>query len=388
PDAGSDGSSGSGGAGGTGGSPADGGGAGGSAGSAGADGGGGTTQQPFSCPGWTRDTTFPPGMDLTGDIWASSASDVYVATGTYATGEIAHYDGSNWSLMTLPVVSGTWANMNAMWGSSANDVWAGGGYLPTMGSGRSRLLHRVNQGAWIIDPNFPWSSGEGTVRSIWGADSSDIFVMVDYYISSKRDVKIYRKSGSSWTSMTLPSHSPPAHMRQIWGKNASDVYAVGTQLDAGSNPVKGLLWHYDGNGSWKDVTTLPADVLTLGGVHGAGNVQVVGSYWDGSNYHGVRLASTDLTSWSRYNSAMTAYDSAVWSPGQGACLAGGAIPVPPINGAARLGTMSLGSWSPESQLDGTAAYVTGIAPVTASSQVWLATYGETGFAGAYKGSCQ
>ncbi|OGL74116.1 hypothetical protein A3D73_00325 [Candidatus Uhrbacteria bacterium RIFCSPHIGHO2_02_FULL_60_44] len=377
PDAG-DGSAGSSGTGGSAGSDA---------GIGGSGGTGGTPPQPFSCSGWTRDTTFPAGMDLTGDIWASSASDVYVATGTYATGEIAHYDGVNWSPMTLPTMTDPWFAMYSVWGSSANDVWAGGNTKPSAGAARGKLLHRVNGGAWTVDSNLVTVFGDTGVRSIWGTDASNVFVMVDVYFGSTLwDTKIFQKNGSAWIQMTLPAHSAPTKMNAFWGKSATEVYAVGSRLDSGKNPIEGILWKFNGS-TWSKITTIPSDVVYLSDVHGATDLYVVGYSGTPGNYRGVRLGSTDLVSWDRNNSSVTDSEHSVWVPRDGACLSGGSA-FPNGAGTARLSELSLGSWSAEAPLDSIAEFVTGIMPMPVN-QVWLATYGNSGAdAAVYHGTCQ
>ncbi|RIL00344.1 hypothetical protein DCC77_02125 [Candidatus Uhrbacteria bacterium] len=294
--------------------------------------------------------------------------------------------------MTLPAVSGeSWSAMHAVWGPSANDVWAGGGTKGQFTNPKARLLRRQNKGAWVVDSSLPTAAGDAYVLSIWGEDANNVFVLVRSSTTLPpllSYAKIFRKNGGSWAQMTVPAYPSSILMRHIWGKSSSDVYAVGTQLDSGSNPVKALLWHYDGNGSWKDITTLPGDAVQLGAVHGAGNeIIAVGSYWDGSKYRGMRLTSTDLSNWTRFNSTVTEADSAVWSPWQGAALAGGSAS-PQQAGSARLITYSLGSWA-EQTVDGIAMGTSGLASLPGSNQVAAATYSNiTGMAGVYIGTCQ
>ncbi|MBE7481607.1 MAG: hypothetical protein HS104_16705 [Polyangiaceae bacterium] len=332
---------------------------------------------------------------MTGDIWASSANDMYVVGYDYATspsqGRIVHFNGSSWSFMTLPATSGTWSNFQAVYGTSVNDVWFGGSWAPTIGAARAKLLHRVNQGALVEDTTFPWAVGDGLVRSIWAADGQNVFVSVDHYISSKQDVKILRLSGSTWKETTLPTHSPPTVVYRLWGRNASDVYAAGgTQACVGSvcDWNGALLWHWNGS-SWTDVSAnIPFDVKVFGAVSGTNSqVMVVGAYGNQPNLKGVRLSTSDLQNWSRYNSSVTEIESAAWMPHDGACLVGGTVK-PQQAGSARLSELSLGSWT-EKSVDSIAMAVTSVFPVPGTNSVIVASYGENPDQGMVStGTCQ
>jgi len=370
----------------------------GTSGSSGTGGTGGNPPEPFSCAGaWNRlelpTVPLPDGgtapIDFTGDIWGTSSSDIYVATTTISVdpdrGDIVHYDGSDWSLSTLPA---EYISMGSIWGSSKNDVWAGGTKFENFFY-KGALLHRVNQGAWTEYKLFGVT--EPGITSIWGSDADNVFALVGYTPNaSTRDARIYRVIGGTWTQMTLPSHPASIQMNRIWGKSSTEVYAVGTVLDTfpSTEPIEGLLWKYNGT-SWSKITTIPSDVVSLLDVHGTTDVEVVGFYGVGLpiEYHGVRLAAMDLSTWNRYNSTVTEADSRIWSPSLGASLVGGSAPTPPIDGSARLSTLSLGSWS-EANVDSIAGPINGILPVPGSSTVMLSTHSVTGAAAVYSGTCQ
>lgn len=346
----------------------------------GGTGGTGGSPQAFSCSSFTRDTSFPSGLDVTGDAWASSASDMYVVGYDYATspsqGRIVHYNGSGWSLMTLPATSGTYVTINTIWGSSANDVWAGGVKLENFFY-KGVLLHRVNQGSWVEEKVF--SVTELSVVSIWGSDANNVYVVAGYApAAGVEDVKIFKKNGASWDSMPLPSHTPPLKVKKLWGRNATDVYAAGgTQACVGSvcDWNGALLWHWNGS-SWTDVSaSIPFDVKVFGGLSGTNNqLIVVGAYGNQPNLKGVRLTTADLQNWTRFNSSVTEFESAAWMPHDGAGLVGGTVK-PQQAGSARLSELSLGSWT-EKSLDTVAMAVTSVFPVPGTNSVIVASYGE------------
>jgi hypothetical protein len=73
-------------------------------------------------------------------VWGTSASDVWAA-GASAAGPIWHFDGSSWSHVATPPLSGV---LNAVWGACPNDVWAVGERPP------------VNQGGVVSSGGVLW----------------------------------------------------------------------------------------------------------------------------------------------------------------------------------------------------------------------------------------
>jgi hypothetical protein len=364
---------------------------------------------PFNCSGWTRSNVPSSaangeGLDESKEIICFASNDCYMGAVKHAhtgdagqiveqTGEVAHFDGSAWTLMQMPTTAAPISNMFSVWGSSANDVWIGGATKP--GVAKGLLLHRANGGALTEDTNLVLAFGDTGVRSIWGSDASNVFILVDsFYGTDMSDSKIFRKIGSSWDQMTLPMHSAPIMMSQIWGTSATDVYAVGTAVDSNKNAIAAILWHFDGN-TWTSIATLPSEVKVIAGINGTGPtaITVVGStsYWtDASPYpdlHGVILQTTDLIHWTKNESSGIQGNGRVWTPRKGAALVGGSYPTPPIFGAGYLSTQSLGTWV-ETHFDSIAEGFSGIAPIPGTNAVMLATHAETGWVGVYTGTCQ
>lgn len=360
----------------------------GAAGQAGMAGAAGQAVQPFSCSGWMRDTSFPTGMDLTHDLWGSGSNDIYVTVSKYGSdGGLVHWNGSSWSYETLPATTNPVNQMIAVWGSSADDVWAGGSTMPTSpGTATAFLMHRVNQGAWV-EVSLGLPVGTVPVRSIWGANENDIFMLVDY-IPGGWDARIYRKNGNSWDAMTLPSHAVPMRLRSIWGYSAHEVYAVGHYFDAENEPSGAVLWKYDGN-AWADITTLPSNLVEISDIHGNpdGEIFVGGITHDGSIYHGARLSTTDLVNWSLNESSVSIGDGAVWTPRKGAALTTGNRETPPADWAAYASTISQGTWT-ETPIGQLAQCVNDIWGDPDTNEVWISTHHKTGNAGVYVSTCQ
>ena len=151
--------------------------------------------------------------------WGTKSSDMFfVGDG----GHIFHYDGTSFSDM----VSGTTKDIRKVWGTSHDDVWAGG---LNRSNGQSVLLH-YDGNIWTeIDLNtlgkFGCVNCDG-VSSVWAIDSSfhhKVYVGGSF---------VYRKTDNSlWTNDSdrvgnkLPS-SGYAGLTTIRGNNASDIMAV------------------------------------------------------------------------------------------------------------------------------------------------------------------
>ncbi|HVG45090.1 MAG TPA: hypothetical protein VM890_10185 [Longimicrobium sp.] len=215
---------------------------------------------------WAWDVA-PDGLSLNA-VWGSGAADVW-AVGDL--GGVAHYDGADWSSVT---VAGVFEALNAVWGASAGDVWAAGG--------DGRVLH-WNGSAWTAA-----TVGTGGWFGLWGSGSSDVFVVGD-------GGAIQRWNGAAWAPMNSGTSE---YLIGVWGSGPGDVYAVGDN---------GTVLHYDGNagGDWTAVST-PADPSgPVNGVWGSGpdDVYLLANagldlvHWDGTAWRTVSSFSRNGDIW-------------------------------------------------------------------------------------------
>jgi len=139
-------------------------------------------------------------------VWGTSANDVY-AVGTYKgplTSVILHYDGTGWTAMD----TGLWYSMTDIWGTASDSIYV-------CGEGGT-LLHYDGSDWTPIDT--------GTSRdftAIWGSSDSDIFLLTDS-ASTEEDVLHY--TGDEWRWEDAGTHHT---LNDIWGTSATDVFAVG-----------------------------------------------------------------------------------------------------------------------------------------------------------------
>ena len=209
--------------------------------------------------------------------------------------------------------SGTGANLYAVWGSSAHDVFAvGAKMLHYDGNGWTEMLNREFSDVWGSGPNdvfavggggtvfhydgdvwLPMASGtDAGLRGIWGSSSSDVFAVGDGEI-------ILHYDGNSWEAMTMqtPAHvSDSSNLVAVWGSSASDVYAVGHGPPDPPFPLpNSYLLHYNGD-EWTPVSpglaigaydiwgSGPEDVYLVGNDTNRHDTAGAISHYDGSSW--------------------------------------------------------------------------------------------------------
>ncbi len=95
-------------------------------------------------------------------IWGSGPDDIWAV----GDSTMLHWNGSAWSSVATPLNDGTSHHWNAVWGSGANDVWAVGGY-------QGIILH-WNGGAWSTVEE---SGTPGSIESVWGTGPNDVWAV-------------------------------------------------------------------------------------------------------------------------------------------------------------------------------------------------------------------
>jgi len=121
-------------------------------------------------------------------VWGSSGTDVF-AVGGYSDssyhGTILHYNGSTWSAMP----NGAAYYLYGVWGSSADNIFVVGGYAYLDTSEPPMPYYPVyTNGIFLHYNGSSWSSmPSGTaypLYSIWGSSADDIFAVGGYSVPS------------------------------------------------------------------------------------------------------------------------------------------------------------------------------------------------------------
>ncbi len=241
-------------------------------------------------------------------VWGASANTVF-AGGDFG---VLGSSGGAWSAM--PPRLPTDLSLGGLWGSSTSDVYA-------VGSGGT-ILH-FDGVAWSPVPS-------GTTRNlhaVWGSSAGNV-----YAVGAAGTVVHF--DGSAWSAATIGTSQT---LRGVWGSSASDVYAVAAGRDTS------FIFHFDGS-SWEPVPMYDADAWPaaavplktqdLCGIWGSaandvyavgGRDSVVIAHFDGSRWIAQkreRTVSRPLAVWGSsasdvyavgYGGSLLHYDGASWA---------------------------------------------------------------------------
>lgn len=167
-------------------------------------------------------------------VWGSSANDLYVVG---AGGTILHSTGmGDWSQED----SGTSADLLAVWGSGPNDVHAVGW--------NGVHVKRDATGSWAAASS---PSMTNRLTAIWGFSADELFITAD---QDATPAAIIRTSdgGASWTTVPMTDPNARVTLNGIWGNAGGELWASGIvyPYHPGADSC-GTLWQSNDRGaSW------------------------------------------------------------------------------------------------------------------------------------------
>ncbi len=178
------------------------------------------------------------------DIWAVGEYSEMVNGAQVFHGLAEHWNGSAWSLVSVPQ-SGTNSSLHGVSGVSSSDLWAVGYYVPTDGAhGRTLTLH-WDGSSWsqVSSPNI--GTLDNTVTSVW-AVAPDAVWAVGWSINangSTTSTLVLFWDGTSWSS--LPSASPGYYnsLFSVTATTADDMWAVGEVGAGDGSPSRNITIH-------------------------------------------------------------------------------------------------------------------------------------------------
>jgi hypothetical protein len=142
--------------------------------------------------------------------WAADANAIW-AVGF--NGQAYFFDGTEPANAARWVAqnSNTRADLEAVWGSSAGDVWAVGAY---------GTIRHTAQGAstWSVVE----SPTTANLHAVWGTSANDVWAVGD-------SGTVVHFDGSAWTAgaIGLPTGDSPTNLYGVWGSGTDDVWVVG-----------------------------------------------------------------------------------------------------------------------------------------------------------------
>ena len=196
---------------------------------------------------WTWINPFPQGNDLN-DMWGTSENNVY-AVGN--NGAVVHYDGITLTKITTIAQK----NLNSIWGSSENDIYATGEY--------GTFIHYDGNNWKQVNTGF-----YDNFFNVWGLSSNSVYAS----ITSGR---YFHYNGSTWTLKFLGFNDI---ILDMWGTDDNNLFAV-TSL--------GAIIHYNGS-EWSIMSEANGTLNTIWGID-SNNIYAAGYngkilHYDGNNW--------------------------------------------------------------------------------------------------------
>jgi hypothetical protein len=228
-------------------------------------------------------------------IWGSSANNVF-AVGNVGT--ILQYNGNNWTSMD----SGTTKSIWGVWGTSATNVYAVGG---SQSSSTDGFILHYDGIAWskIFD------SGD-VLYEIYGSSENNIYA-VGGGGPYPGNAVIFHYDGTAWTKI----HNGTNAFRCLWVSNDGKVYAG--HVFGGIRFYDGTNWHesYGGSNIYGIWGSAWNDVYAVG--HGT-IIHYDGNQWSylsvPGDKHGVWGNSATDVFLVGYSGYIYHYDGSNWSP--------------------------------------------------------------------------
>lgn len=156
--------------------------------------------------GETWNTMISPTTEYLNGIWGASMAGPLFAVGN--NGTVLKYTGGNWSTMASNAYSSI--DLNAVWGSSAGDVYAVGDNWPFLGSNETQIIH-YDGSSWkesyysynVLPPKY--------LTGIWGRSAKDIIAF--------GTPNLRKQCGRAWGEASAAGIPP---LQKGWGKMDPD----------------------------------------------------------------------------------------------------------------------------------------------------------------------
>jgi len=194
-------------------------------------------------------------MDSGTDGWAAGTERT---SGTEKT-LLERWNGTSWSVVASPNVGSLGAGLAAVVAVSPTKAWAVGHYVDNTDSVQP-LVEKWNGTSWKV-ASTP-SVGGGELTSI-AAAGGQLWASGGYWpsMSSYEHTLVERFDGSAWSVQTTPS--PSTNQNELDGVAAAspqDVWAVGLYTDNIGSSSFSLAEHFDGS-TWSQVSAPSADTF-------------------------------------------------------------------------------------------------------------------------------
>jgi hypothetical protein len=210
------------------------------------------------------------------DVWLASATDVIFHTDGYKNG------GAVWTPVATPIETGDVVPLYAGWGANGDIRFGGGSYAVV--SPDSKVFNNFVGRAASGGGGWTWTPLEGsaTVQAMWGSSADDVWILADNSRNLPYQIGLTRhgtrkSSADELVWKDVESQSGVA-LLGIWGSGPNDVWAVGES---------GTIRHFTGGPEWEIVSSSAGRTLRSVWGSGSNDVWAVGEagailHWDGA----------------------------------------------------------------------------------------------------------
>jgi hypothetical protein len=246
---------------------------------------------------------------------------------------VEHWDGSTWSIVSVPTPPVLDSHLNGVSVVSSSDVWAVGYLEDTAGRQSRPLAEHWDGAAWAPVP-VPWKRVGASVRmqSVAALSSDDVWAVGAVMSDEVPDQTVRMHwDGLRWRSVRGPKdQAAGTTLYDVAAVSASDVWAVGT-TGAPHADYSARTEHWDGT-RWSRIAAPngPFDASSLLGTSasssndawavglsfpqgGGGQASTLTEHWDGSQWSVI--PSTDVDFYNAFLSVASLSPTDVWAVG-------------------------------------------------------------------------
>jgi hypothetical protein len=195
--------------------------------------------------------TFGPGSEFYA-VSGSATSDVWAVglTGPGNAGArplVEHWNGSRWTIVTIPTVVSTWNNqyLEGVSSKATSDVWVVGTQQPNLYN-FAGLVEHWNGNAWTVIPSAdPPGSSSDVLHAVSEVSNTDVWAVGNDDINSVIGTLVEHWNGSAWSVVPSPTLGTGPHKwNQLSGVAALPqgfVWTAGQYEPTDSSPSHALI---------------------------------------------------------------------------------------------------------------------------------------------------
>jgi hypothetical protein len=173
------------------------------------------------------------------NVWAVGSNVNHQYEGLAAE----HYDGTGWTVVPPAPATGFFNGVTTI---NSSHVWAVGGMWCDVGCWNETLIEFYNGSSWIIQTS-PNPGYDQELQGVSANGESDVWAVGGYVptIGSNNQSLILHYDGLSWAQVSSPHMGVADQLQSVKAVSPTDVWAVGYSLDD-AGVASTLILHYDG----------------------------------------------------------------------------------------------------------------------------------------------